>query len=332
MSEETIAGGVPAAAAAAPVATPDAGAPPAPVVVSGAAPAAAETPAAPVAPPAAPAGAGTILGTAETTPAEGEEAKDWRTEFAGDDKAKLKTLERFKDPAALAKSYFELQAKVSAGQVPKGLPKDATPEQVAEYRAEHGIPETADAYEAAPANGIVFGDEDKPALDSFKAHAHSRNWTPQQFGEAIDWYAEQQEQMGAAREAADGEFRAEARGQIAEMWGASAKANVNVVQNLLTTHAPAGLADKLLGGRTADGRLIGDHPEMLAFLFKAANDINPGGTVVPAGHSLQGKAAADELNDLRKMMADQGSDYWRGPKKDEHQARYRELLKATGRA
>jgi hypothetical protein len=73
---------------------------------------------------------------------------DWRQDMAAGDRAFLKTLERFENPAALAKAYKELSSKLSAGEIRafKGPPNDATPEQTAAWRTAHGLPEDASAY------------------------------------------------------------------------------------------------------------------------------------------------------------------------------------------
>jgi len=50
----------------------------------------------------------------------------------------------------------------------------------------------------------------------------------------------------------------------------------------------------------------------------------PGAANAPA-------AIQSELADLNKMMADKDSDYWKGPKSEKLQARWRELFEANER-
>lgn len=254
--------------------------------------------------------------------------EDWRQKMAGDDAAYLKQLERFDSPAAVAKSLREAQLKISQGAAKPALPKDATPEQLAAFRKEAGIPETADAYDVKPSNGYVFGEADKPALDSFKAFAHANHWTPEQVQQGGEWYAQQQEQIANLQAEQDSTFKAEAEDSLRKEWGGEYRRNLTTVQNFLASHAPDGLADRLLGGRSADGRRLGDDPAMLAFLVRAARDANPMASVLPAGEANPGKAVADELSGLKKMMGDQRSEYWRGPDAQKNQARYRELKNA----
>jgi len=80
--------------------------------------------------------AGTLIGgdaSAETIEASApaDWPADWRQKLAGEDKKTLERLGRMASPADLFKSYRALEQKVSAGELKKGLPENATPEQVA---------------------------------------------------------------------------------------------------------------------------------------------------------------------------------------------------------
>jgi hypothetical protein len=72
------------------------------------------------------------------------------------------------------------------------FPANGDDKAKAEWRKERGIPDSAEGYEPK-VEGLVFGEADKPMVDSFKQHAHSKNWTPDQFNEALGWYAAEQE-------------------------------------------------------------------------------------------------------------------------------------------
>lgn len=339
MSEDTLAGGAaadtstPAPAAAPPAAVAASGAPPAAQPAAGAPPAAA--PAADTGAPAAaaPAAPGAPLAAGGSTP--DDQAKkveaiwrdDWRQQIAGEDRAALAKLEKFDTPAALAKALAETEKKLETAGTKPALAKDATPEQVAEYRKALGIPEKADGYEIKPSNGYVFGEADAPALDSFRAFAHEHNWTPEQVQQGGEWYARMQEDVANQQAEADAGYKSQAEDTLRAQWGGDYRRNLAGISNFLAT-APDGLADRLLGGRTADGKRIGDDPTFLQWLGSSARELNPMATVVPAGTANPGKAVAEEMADLRKMMGDTRSEYWKGPTAGKNQARYAELLKA----
>src|SRR5262249_29756462 len=58
--------------------------------------------------------------------------ESWREDLAGADKAFRKTLDRFDNPAALAKAYKELTARLSSGDLKatKPPPDNATPSRL----------------------------------------------------------------------------------------------------------------------------------------------------------------------------------------------------------
>jgi len=70
------------------------------------------------------------------TPAPKALTDSWRHDMAAGDNAFLKTLDRFDSPAALAKAYRELTAKLSSGELRAAKPprQDASPEQIAAWR------------------------------------------------------------------------------------------------------------------------------------------------------------------------------------------------------
>src|SRR5215467_12925863 len=70
--------------------------------------------------------------------------ESWREDLAGGDNAFRKTLDRFDSPAALAKAYKELTARLSSGDLKatRPPPGNPTPEQIALWRAEQGLPQS----------------------------------------------------------------------------------------------------------------------------------------------------------------------------------------------
>lgn len=76
------------------------------------------------------------------------DATDWRKDWAPELKDNP-ALKDFKTPADLAKSYVETKKMV--GQKTTGIPgKDATPEQIAEFRKAYGVPDKPEDYGFEP--------------------------------------------------------------------------------------------------------------------------------------------------------------------------------------
>lgn len=279
--------------------------------------------------------AGKGAAAAAAAAATGKWPDKWREELAGDDKAYLATLQRFDSPGALAKSYRELQAKISSGELKapaKPLPDNATPEQVTAWRKENGLPESVETVikDLKLPNGLVPSEADKPLLNSFAQYAHANNLDQATVNKVASWYFENQGQAEAARADADALFKGSSIAALKEEWGGDFKPNINAVTNFLTASLPAELASNLLTARLANGNIAGNDPDFNRSMLMLAKQINPAATLLPAGagNTLTGvteKIAEHEAN----MRAPQGSDkwnaYWRSEKA---QTEYRTLIGA----
>lgn len=243
--------------------------------------------------------------TATTTAAPADWPTDWREKLAGGDEKTLKQLQRYSAPADIWNKARALEQKVSSGELKANspFPADGDDKAKTEWRKANGIPDKPEAYEPK-VEGLVFGDADKAMLDSFKQHAHGKNWSPAQFNEALGWYAAEQAQIKARQDAADEAFRSEASDKLHGEWGPEYRPNINAIKNMLAS-APDGFADNLLGARLADGKLLGDHPEALKWLASLSREINPAATLVPPGTTNAGKSVQDELNEIRRVSREE---------------------------
>src|SRR5262249_23484412 len=159
--------------------------------------------------------------------------ESWREDLAGGDKAFRKTLDRFDTPSALAKAYKELTARLSSGDLKavKPPPDNATPEQVAAWRAEQGLPQNAAAYVEGLqlGDGTVPGEAEKALLGSFAEEAVKGRWTADQYNQAVRWYFALQDGVAAGRDHADAAFKHEASADLMRDWGPDYAANRNAV-------------------------------------------------------------------------------------------------------
>ena len=253
----------------------------------------------------------------------------WREDFAAGDEAKLQRLSRYASPTAVVDGLIAAQQKISSGEFKQvtPFPAEGTDEAKAEWRANNGIPEAADKY------GLEYEDADdfdKTALSNLAATALERNMTPDQAKTAADWYFDMQDLQREERLNQDKTEQQASEDSLRAEWGDDYRGNVNRIQGLLDT-APEGVKEKLLGARFDDGTALGNDPDALKFLIDMALQINPATTLVPgAGDNIHG-AISDELDTLKGMMGHKNSDYWKGPKAEKLQARYRELMTAQER-
>lgn len=241
-------------------------------------------------------------------------ADDWRENIAkqvGGTDAKavakeLKRLQRFTDPSAVYAMGRELEARFSEGGLVKKPGKDAKPEEVTAFNKALGVPEKPEDYAAklTLSGGKVLGDNDKPMFEDFAKRVHAKGATPEIVSEVVDWYYDREQKLAAEQYKADETYRGESQKTLNERWGASRDSNINAIGTLFAT-APGGndpenetgLMARVLGGRTSDGRMIGDDPDITAWLAQVAKDLNPMATVVTS----TGGSPTDRLAEIRAL-------------------------------
>lgn len=246
--------------------------------------------------------------------------EDWRVKASKGDEKLLKRFERYASPEAAMQALIEAQNKISSGEVKASLPKNATEEQVAQWRKDNGIPESPDKYDLTFKDGLVIGDEDKATIDGFLKVAHARNLDNDSVKETIQWYYKEQERLADERQKTDAAQREETIEALREEWGKEYKPNMNAVKSVLGMF-PESVRDLLSGGRMADGRAMLNHPDVVRTFAQLAREINPASTVVPAGSGDPMKSIDDEIAMIESKM---GTPAY--IKDEKMQARYRELV------
>jgi hypothetical protein len=247
---------------------------------------------------------------------------DWatkRTTYANGDPKLLARLSRYSSEKDMVDAMILAQNKIHSGGLKEPLPENPTPEQMAAWRAENGIPLTVKDYGIKIPEGM-----DAAQVDDFLATAHDMNMTPAQVEKAIGWQAaanqkfmeQRAEKDQAARETGTEELRAD--------WGSEYKLNINLITGLLDG-APQGVKEQIMGGRLANGTLIANDPSMLRWLASLSREVNPTATVVPGSGVNAAQAIQSEMQNLQTMMGDRSSEYWKGPKAEALQARFRDL-------
>jgi hypothetical protein len=265
--------------------------------------------------------AGAGDGTKKVTD-DGPWGADWRTKMAGGDEAALKRLARYADPTAAVKALSQLQERISKGELKAPLGKDATPEQIAAWRTENGIPETPDKYDLS---SLKIDARDKPIIDSFLKTAHAKGMNTEQTRDSIEWYYSEVTRVAEERAAADKAAASAAEDTLREMWGNTEyKANLASVNNLLAT-APADVRDNLMYGRLADGTPILAHASTVQYLLGLALEINPASVLDLPGGGSRMDSVDSEIANIEKVMRTDRAAY---NKDEKMQERYRTLLGA----
>lgn len=284
-------------------------------------------PAAPVTPPAAPATPPTALQDPEagkTPPAPASWPDNWRDLLAGDDEGGKKQLERMSSPADVMKAYREMVKKQGSGQLKTALPENPTPEQVAQFRKENGIPETHDKYDLTLPDGLVVGEEDKPFVDNFLKDMHAANASPALVKQALSFYYKNQQDQIKEMAIQDVARKTEAVRSLEAEWGGEYPVNVTLAKNLLVGQFGEDTANALYFSRLPDGSLFGNNPAVLKGLVSMAKEVNPTATLIPNGGN-QVAAIGDEVSKYQSMLRDNPQEYYRDPK---HAQRFAQLLDA----
>lgn len=269
-------------------------------------------------------------------PSDPVEQKDWRAEWlerAGfaDNKNMQGYLGRYPSEKAFLEAAKKDRDALRNGGAFKPLGDDASEEDVAAYRKAFGVPEAPDKYLEALPDGLVVGDDDKPAIEQFVKAAHEVNAPKPIVDKLLSTYydivdAQNEELIQRNEQAKEDGINA-----LREEWGPEYRRNINVVNSFVET-LPEAVQTIISEGTLPDGTLIGNNPEVLRWLASQALEANPLATVAPGAGADAGKAVAEEIADIEKMMGDKNSDYWKGPKSEMIQERYRLLIEAKQRA
>lgn len=252
--------------------------------------------------------AATTTETTAATTTETTATPDWRARLAGEDKTFLKTLDRYASEADFGKAHRALHQKLSSGEYKRDLPENATDEEKGAWRKERGVPDKVEGYEVKLPDGLVLGESDAPVVDLFKAFAHGKNYTPQQFNEALGWYYETQDALASQRSDADATFKTKAEDELRAEYGNDYRRNMNVLGTVRDS-MPEGLAANLLAGRLADGTKIGDSPAVIRWMVQQGLEINPAGTLLPSSGGDHGKTVTARLEEIRVFRRENPDKY-----------------------
>lgn len=248
---------------------------------------------------------------------------DWRQTVSKGDAKILARVERYQSPEAAVNALIAAQNKISSGELKPILRKDASPEEMADYRKAHGIPESHDKYDL----GKDFKLEalDKTLAEHVFKAAHESHQTPEQVKATMKAWGAISKQVSDARAEEDGKIQKTSEDALRAEWGSDYRKNINLITGLFDGSATPDLKDKFLHGRLADGTPIGSSPEAMKLLVGLAMIQNPTGVIVPGSEGNQSQAVDDEIAKIEKTMSTNRSAY---NKDEKMQARYRDLLGA----
>jgi len=246
---------------------------------------------------------------------------NWREVWAGGDEKALSRLQRFTSPDAVFKSYREMEARFSNAKFKTELPANATPEQIAEYRRENGIPEEPTKYYDG-IKKVTIGEEDRPIVNKFLERMHAANATTPVVEAALDAYYAIQEEQQAADIDAQKLYKTEQEDVLRQKWGPDFRSNINAIRNTFAS-MPEELREGIESWTDHQGNLLLNNAAFLEWAGGLSLQLNPMSTTVPAGNGDAIKNVEARLAEF-KAMRQKNIDAW--SKNEAAQAEERKLL------
>jgi hypothetical protein len=262
------------------------------------------------------------------------DADHWRTTWAGADDKKKAWAERRPDIKVALDSAYAADQKIAelSAAAKKVLPENATPEQVAQYRKDNGIPEKPEAYfDGLPAEvKASLDDTAKAILTPYLAKLQELNVSPQVATQLIALRQAEANRWAEDRIAQDAQVRQKTEDALRADWGNNYRAEINNINGLLKG-APQDVQDMFFDARLTDGRGLLANPETLRWLAQLARTVNPYSVPVGGdGGTLDGKGVDQRIAELEVWMGSaKGTDNYRRYYGDPGvQKEYRDLVDA----
>jgi len=161
----------------------------------------------------------------------------WRDGLARGDAARLKRLERYGTPDAVADALFAAQDRLRrGGQVPQ-LPDDATDDEVKAFRKAQGIPDKATDYGLAFPDGVEATEADNAALGAFAEFMHARHIAPPAVKAAFEYYTQAQQAARQQRAEAAHELNLQNVAELRKEYpGREFKRSMTIAEEFLAHH------------------------------------------------------------------------------------------------
>lgn len=253
---------------------------------------------------------------------------DWRTIAAGEDEGLGKHLGRYSTVQDALKAGHEAAQKIRSGEWNQQPPQEATDEDMAKWREEHGVPVEAAAYDLPLPDGVEKeGDLDEIhqlTRQAFREGFHERHLTQETVSGLIEMtngIAERQMEAQAQR---DAEQLEKAEDVLREDWGAEFRANVNLNARYLADTFGEDW-QMVLAARRPDGVRFAEDPDFARWVNKLAREA--GGTALQGGEGVTQKASAARKAEIENVMATDYARYMSDPSMQED---YSRLLAASG--
>ncbi|MGD1878334.1 MAG: hypothetical protein ACFB13_12655 [Kiloniellaceae bacterium] len=243
----------------------------------------------------------------ETAPAAGGEggapaaAGDWRSGIA--EPGLRRVAEKFTSPAEVVKSYAALQSRLGRSVVKPG--PDAGPEELASYRRQLGVPESAEGYEVRLPEDLpaaLRADPGGEALQQdFLKAMHEAGASNAVVQKALDWYYGNAAQGLAQQEKTAAERRAEAEASLRQEWGGDHDRNLTFAQRAVQTFGDDAFV-AFLESQEVGGVKLGDHPAFVRAFAAIGRSMGEDVPLSGAGESGGGSSLHARIDALHALQ------------------------------
>jgi hypothetical protein len=247
-------------------------------------------------------------------------AKDFDKEFKKRSDAIRSTLARYKTADDYMDAGWSAQERIRSGEFRSTkLPENATPKEVAAWRKDNGIPAEAAAYDIPKVAGHQWTDDDKPALDSFKAAAHKANLPQDAVAAVTTWYANELQSALTARDEAfaaldtdDGKVAEDQLRADPDIGNAGFRPFIALIDRAFSdpeSELGGALGQLLRNARDAEGHLLRKNPMFLKHVIHPMAMERYGEAGMPS--SDVSTARSSRKAEIEKVMNESMDEYYR---------------------
>ena len=177
------------------------------------------------------------------------------------------SLRTFTDPGALAKSYVNAQRMIGADKVARPG-KSWTDDQYNEFYRSIGRPDSADAYEF-DVSGVMSDEE----ASSFRQAIFEAGLQPRQVSRLERFINELSDSAQTATQTRTEEAVFEAEQQLRSEFGQAFEQRMGLAQSAARTLLGNEGMEMFENVQLADGRMLGDHPDVVRMFANLAEQI-----------------------------------------------------------
>ena len=198
----------------------------------------------------------------ESAPAEPQAVAEWRAGIADADLKKQ--AERYNSVEDILQHNKSLRQKLSTALVLPG--KDASDEDLKEFRGKLGVPESPDGYDYEPPKDVPDFVKERFARGNLKEMfevAHELGLSQEQIRGIMDYDALRSAEAASSHVKEREAYRSKVDGDLRREWGQDYEANMNLAKRAIDTFG-ADIHD-WMAKTPLDGGTLATHPNMVRF-------------------------------------------------------------------